>query len=104
MVNLEIQIPQADASEIIGLLKSEGIDAAQGAINHFGGEAVVSLVIQLTPEVLAFIAGLYTSRMIAKKHISYTYKGLVIKGVSEKTLLALIKNAQADHDKNQPST
>lgn len=102
MVTLEIQVPQSDESEIIDSLKSEGIDVAQGTISHFGGEALVSLVIELTPEILAFIAGLYASRMTAKKHISYKYKGLEIKGVSEKTLQALIKSGQTEHDKNQP--
>ncbi len=103
MVTLEIQIPQSSGSEIIDSLKSEGIDVAQGTISHFGGEALVSLVIELTPGILAFIAGLYASRMAAKKHISYKYKGLEIKGVSEKTLQALIESAQAEHNKDSPS-
>lgn len=101
MTKLEIQVPKSAASEIIDYLETEDIEVEQGTIQHFGGEALVSLVIELTPEILSFIAGLYVTRITAKKHISYKYKGLEIKGVSEKTLQALIKGAQEEQDNDQ---
>lgn len=98
---LEIQVPKSDQNEIINYLEAEGIEIERGMSQHFGGEALVSLVIELTPLILSFIAGLYATRMAAKKHISFRYKGFEIKGVSEKTLLALLKNTQIEQIANE---
>lgn len=90
-IKLEIQIPENDMTEVFAVLQEQNIPASKLVSKHFDGNAIASLMVELTPQVLSFLAGLYVARINAQKHIVYKCKGFEIKGVSEATLIEICK-------------
>lgn len=90
-IKLEIQILESDVAEIQVALQEHNISASKLVAKHFDGNAIASLLVELNPQILSFLAGLYVARINAQKHIVYKCTGLEIKGVSESTLLKIYK-------------
>jgi hypothetical protein len=58
------------------------------------GATLYTAVLTLTSGILAAVAGVVRAQIAAKKHVRVTRRGMVIRGVSEKTLLKLLENEQ----------
>jgi hypothetical protein len=64
---------------------------------HFDGDTVASAIIELTPPILTFLAGLYMTRIRSNKHVSYKKAGMEIKGVSEAGLLKILESIAGEN-------
>ena len=92
-VQIDIAVPRDDKDEIAKCLQAEQVDFLAVSSQGFDGVHTVELLVTLTPPVAVFLAGLYAKRIAANRHISLKYKGIEVKGVSEATLLKIIKRA-----------
>lgn len=89
---IEIQVLTVDEDDIERALADNGVKYSKSTVERFDGGGICSFIVELTPPVLSFLAGLYVARLNANKHISYKKDGFEVKGVSEKTLLKLISS------------
>jgi hypothetical protein len=64
----------------------------------FDGSDVVIVLVTLATTTIAQTASIIKKAIDARKHISVKYKGVEIKGVSEKRLLELLSTARQNKD------
>jgi hypothetical protein len=100
-IKLDIQIPKEDKEDVLSAFNTAGVDSQVMNSENFDGGGVLSFIIELTPQILPFLAGLYVARMNANKHISYKYKGVEVKGVSEKMLKELFESQNKSSSENK---
>jgi hypothetical protein len=86
MTSISTVIPPEDADEVAKALAAAGIPSTKATGQGFDGAEVISLVVNLTPHVATFLAGLYAERLRANRYTMLKTKG---RGVSEATLLKL---------------
>jgi hypothetical protein len=89
---LEINVPEGEKDELVSILGQQGIVPVSLSSRHFDGDTVASAIIELTPPILTFLAGLYMTRIRSNKHVSYKKAGMEIKGVSEAGLLKILES------------
>jgi hypothetical protein len=94
-VQIAIAVPRGEQDEISNCFQLEGINFLAVSSQGFDGAQTIELLITLTPPVAAFLAGIYAKRIAANRHISLKYKGIEVKGVSERTLLKIIERANS---------
>lgn len=90
---LEILVSKDYAKELKDSLEKEQIETSLAVNKNFDGETLASIIILLTPPVCALIANLYKNHVAARQFIKLKYKGFEIEGVSETTLLKLLKDS-----------
>jgi hypothetical protein len=89
MSSISIIVPPEDVEPVAAALIAADIKVTKPAALGFDGAQVLSLVVELTPPVATFLAGLYAARLKANRHTVLKMKGLEVRGVSEEALLKL---------------
>jgi hypothetical protein len=92
-VQIAIAVPASDEEELRQILAAEVGEVLAIEGKGFDGQHLTTLVVALTPPLVKALVALYAVRAGANRAISYSHKGIVIKGVSEETLLKLIEKA-----------
>lgn len=88
---------EVELNEVDGIkeeLQAEGVSVEVVRSNGFDASSVATLVVELSPIVAGLVATIYGIRKKSEKHISLKYKGMEVKGVSEKTLIKLIEHSK----------
>lgn len=95
-VRIAVSVAKEDSETTAVELRAAGGDVLLVSDQGFDGAHAVDLLISLTPAIVGVLAGLYAKRIGANRYISFKYKGLEVKGVSEKTLLSLYEKTKQD--------
>lgn len=73
----------------------DGATAISGERRGLDGATLITLVVTLTPFAIREIVRLATAHIAARKHVRLIKDGVTIQGVSESTLLKILKNGEA---------
>jgi hypothetical protein len=96
MAEIGIIVPKADLESVKSTLASAGISPSVAESQGFDGADMVSLIVVLTPSIAGFLATLYATRIAGNRATQFRYKGIELRGVSEKNLMKLAERALKD--------
>ena len=96
---ISIQIMKDDEA-VINLFESEAmLDFQKLESSSFDGQSeIITLLVTLTPMVLAFIGKVISDQIRSKKHIKIVYKGIQIQGIDESNAMEIINKIIYDQE------
>jgi hypothetical protein len=93
-VQIAITVPLDDQDEVAGWLRDGGVVFHAVSSQGFDGSHTIDLLVNLTPALAAILAGVYAKQIHANRYISFKYKGIEVKGVSEEALIKIIERTR----------
>jgi hypothetical protein len=94
MLALCIKVPLADAHEIEAQLHQHVVVFSRSKASAFGGQSSVSLIVPLSQIAAAVIVALYRERQKSRRAVELSFKGIKIKGASDKLLTQILDSAK----------
>ncbi|EGR0935573.1 hypothetical protein HJ107_24560 [Vibrio parahaemolyticus] len=94
---ISIQVSLED-KELIDLVNSiEEFESSCIESSSFDGQSeVMTLILSLSTLTLPLLAKIYIEHIKSKKSIKLIYKGVQVQGVSEKTILKVLKEIESE--------
>lgn len=95
---IEIQVPLSDQEGVAKEMEENGIEFSSSSSQGFDGNGVASFLVELAPHILTFLAGIYAERTKSRKWVKYKDEGVEITGVSEETLLEILRQRKQSEE------
>lgn len=92
-IEISLQIDATDADFQSQLSSNPNVKYFRLETSRFDGQAdVITLVVTLTPVVLAFLGKVITEQLKSRKNVKIIYKGTQVSGVSEKNAQKILQD------------